>query len=60
MNTEIEKKFLEEWEVVKNKNGVYLYQSHNGNLLLHLDDFLLSYKDWLIENGYVEPNKKNI
>lgn len=44
----------EEGNAVQNEHGVYAYQSFDGSHLLSLDFFLLRYKEWLIENGYVK------
>ena len=52
----LEKLFLEsEWgNAVKNKTGVYAYQSKDGNHMMRLDDYLSSYKEWLIENKFIK------
>lgn len=53
--TEIEVKFLEENQAVKNEHGVYLFISQNGQDRISLDFYLLEYKNWLIENKIVKP-----
>lgn len=55
--TEVERSFLEEKECCKNKHGVYLFISANGHERISLDYFLHEYKEWLIENKIVKPNK---
>jgi len=37
-----------------NEHGVYLYASHNGNHTISLSYYLLSYKNWLIDNGIIK------
>lgn len=62
MSTETEKlaslvkqevEFLKEKDAIDNVQSGYFYQSKCGNHLLKLDYYLLSYKEWLIEKGYV-------
>lgn len=46
--------FLKENGCLLNPYEVYLYKSDNGNHRLILDMFLVSYKEWLIENKIVK------
>ena len=55
----IERKFLEEYEAIKNENGVYVYKSDCGKEIFSLDHYLCEYKEWLIKNGYITHIKES-
>lgn len=48
-----EVEYLTQERAILNEHGVYYYQSKCGNHIISLDSYLNSYKEWLIEKGYV-------
>jgi microcystin degradation protein MlrC len=48
-----EVEYLQQDGAILNEHGAYCYQSADGNHLINLDAYLNSYKEWLIEKGYV-------
>ena len=48
--------FLQEDGAILSPNGVYHYQSACGRHILSLDSYLASFKEFLIEKGYVTEN----
>ncbi len=52
----LSKQFLDTSEVgfIKNENGVYRYNSQDGNHLLNLDGVFSDFIDWLIENEHLK------
>lgn len=51
--TKHEVEFLKSEGIPTNQHGVYLFESQDRTTTISLDLFLMSYKDWLIENKIV-------
>lgn len=55
--TKTETKFCEQTDLEKNEHGVYVYISKNRHSHIDLACILYEYKQWLIENKYL--NNRN-
>jgi hypothetical protein len=52
--TKHERNFISIEGIEPNTHGAYLFKTEDGNVSIALDLFLLSYKNWLIENKIVK------
>jgi hypothetical protein len=52
--TEHERDFLKSEGIEPNEHGAYVFENQDSNVLIALDMFLYSYRNWLIENRIVK------